>query len=428
MSCGCGPGDASPPDTTPKATGSQAGNTSTFGGQTVMPRNPCSPAPCPPPAISESPNDPYCPGWTAQLTSTPSGAVLVTKEGCLYKLRSRCSGLLSFDHETEQVSVEDPRLVSAVPRETRFGFLAKVVPTVHSLCPEAGDECAQEVRQELAAQFLGLKNCGELAILTGPTCGELPPGEDANADNQVRVDKMEPADGASSCLDGFHFLGFANSTITAGNTQTVCRKWFKLPRIKLRLSGWKAVKSGSADDLAGLSVVLVKVGGGTEADPCYELRAVDGGSSRVPVGKDCGDSIIWNDAKKQYASVKGGLRFFPLDTPQQVLTLQGSTLPNTAIMLNEFPKPTCPGSPIFARLKVTAQCFPGPSGSPAEVEAYLNSVSYANMIMDSGTYSDRVMIECSVRVTEAANNVIFNAVLGTTLAFTIHLMGYEYGG
>lgn len=295
--CGCNGSSSAPPGTTSPTVSSPVGSVSSYGGGAVVSRGPCRPTVCPTPPVSEVPErTPYCASWVDKVTTRAAGMLLMVLEGCVYKLWSKCSGFVYYDKDTEQISVQDPKYVSSIPKETRFGFLAKVVPSVHTVCVDGVDSCQQEIRQELASQVMDEASCGNLVIARVPLCGDVPVEQSGDLAKQVRFDYLAPPNHEDvGCPEEIRFLVSYPGTRGPSQNRVECEQWSKMYRLKMRGSQWGFIPTGSPLESSAKQVVLVQVAGGTEDDPCFELRVLESLTGGIPNGAANCDALVWKD-------------------------------------------------------------------------------------------------------------------------------------
>lgn len=410
MSCEpCNPSGDQPPGTTPLTT---VALSSFFGGRTVLPRRGCTAPTCPtPPVVDDEGRDPYCPGWLSELLQQSHGKVLIVADDCLYLLNSKCDGYLHYDPITEEVTVQEPRFVDATPRETRFGFLAKVVPTTKNLCIDDNDECPAEIRQELAAQLMETASCGDLVIATAPGCGELPRGEETDAAYQIRLDKLDPGEIGNMCVDGLRIFGWYPSYKTIGGARVPCKRWVSMPRIKMRLSQWEEVGAGTEDETNSIGVRLVPVAGGTTGDKCYELRA------------------------SRFVPTPAGISFHPL-TDRQLLANDVAVSTTTPVALDDFPTAAAAEGDVWAEFEVHVKVGPNAFNNQG-IQVHLGSASDATLLarcgfslaLNAGTNSFQSgPFVKRVKVTSGAVSLVSSASPGNnaTGTYTAYLTGYHY--
>lgn len=215
---------------------------------------------------------------------------------CLYTLKSKCTGYIFYDGTTEEVSVVNPPFVKSIPQETNYGFIAKVVPTLTTICRDDDDECRQEIRQELAAQVMGEANCGEIVLANAPLCGELPATESADAAKQARFDYMKSEEQEDAgCPQEIRFLAYYMGKRGTGQQAVDCKKWVSMRTLKMRKSQFGFIEKGNSLEGTALQIVAVPVSGGSESDPCYELRIQEGRAGGIPSGGANCDSLIWRE-------------------------------------------------------------------------------------------------------------------------------------
>lgn len=423
QNCGCGTNGSSPPGTTLPTVSSPVGSVSSYGGNAMVARGPCRPAQCPTPPVSDVPERvPYCASWTAKLTTKVAGMLVMVLEGCLYKLWSKCSGFVYYDRESEQISVQDPKFVSAVPKETSFGFLAKVVPTVHTVCVDGQDSCQQEIRQELASQVMGMASCGDLVIARAPLCGDVPVQQSGDLAKQVRFDVLDPPDHEDAgvgCPEVVRFLVSYPGTRGPSNGAVACKQWSEMYRLKLRGSQWGFIPSGSPLEGSAKQVVLTQVAGGTDADPCFELRALESGQGGLPSDPDNCSTIIFRGkgtVDAGWKEAKNVALFHGFDAPVNILITNSGGTKN--VTLPNFPEDPCgPVWPVF------------------QTEIFLSNINNS-VIVNLGAYriagceggasqGGFAQQEARARVTSAS--VAFTVTLSAgALNLNINLIGYYY--
>lgn len=292
--CGCAGSSSSPPGA--QGTGASQSVASAFGGNIAVRRGPCGPARCPSPPLSEAEErTPYCVSWVEALTTAAAGKLLIAIEGCLFLLKSKCTGVVWFDADSEQVSIRFPDFVSSLPKENAYGFLAKVVPTTRKVCVDGQESCDEEVHQELAAQIMGQSNCGNLMIARAPLCGELPATTPGRTDDQVHIDHLNPALHEDvGCPVDVRFLASYDGD-RGDAARTPCKKWSLMRRIKMRLSQWGFIEKGNALESLARRLVVVPVAGGDEEDPCYEVRVLESLTGGIPSGAANCDVLVWKN-------------------------------------------------------------------------------------------------------------------------------------
>lgn len=422
-SCGCNGGQSTPPDSTPKATSLPAGTGSSYGGSTRFP-NACTPNVCPqPPVNDEVGKEPYCPDWVSKVLKRARGRLAILTATCIYRLASKCTGVVWYDAETEEVSVKDAPFVPSNPQQTRYGFLAKVVTKAKKICDDNAEECVTEARQELAAQLMEQTNAGQLVIAVPPLCGELPQDQAADSDKQVAFHYLDPKE-ASDCSP-FSFLTMVMGKRGKGNSQVDVPIWRYLKKLKFRRSQIGQAISGSADEASSFIIVAVPVPGGDSNDPCYEFRIseVKPGSGVPSVAENCDTLVFKNKGLATagwYAQPKG-LAHYPLNAPSALLfsTHAGGTA-DFGITLPEFPTQAC--GKIMARFEVVMQAFAGASNSATNISASMNGWPLGSV----GFYGSRYKTFAEVPVTSAANVVNFLKAGTGASNFEMRLLGYSY--
>lgn len=422
--CDCSGSSSTPPGTNrPAASRTVA---SAFGGNVAVRRGACGPVRCPQPPVSDSDErSPYCPDWVSLLKTEAAGKLLIAVEGCLFLLKSKLSGVPWYDAESETVSLRFPDFVSSLPKENAYGFLAKVVPTIRKTQVDGVEGCTDEVHQELAAQVLGYSDCGDLMIARAPLCGEIPPGNAGNADSQIHVDYLDAPnhEDIDGCATDFRFLGSYSGT-RGDKAETPCNKWSLMRRLKLRASQWGIIPSGSPLESGAKAVVLIPVAGGSDEDPCYEMRVLDQGQGGLPTNPDNCSTLRFKGKGTPDAGWKedkGAVLFHGLDAPVNI-PISGAagahaiTLPNYPT--TELCKADQPVWPVFQTLLQLANI----NGSARlSLGAYRIAGIHSNTL--AGGVSDQ---EARARVTSP--NVTFTVALGNavTTTITMNLIGYYY--
>lgn len=364
-----------------------------------MLRGSCGPRTCPaPPTVSPSAPDPYKPGWLAKLSETFAGRAIIAIGDYLYLLKSKCSGYLHYDANTDQISVQNPPFVSAIPKETRFGFVAKVVPTRTLICDDASESCGSEVRQELAAQILEAASCGDLVVTRPPDCGELPVDESADADKQARFDVLTPKElGASECPGEVRFLMKRDGK--RGKVDANCWLWMR--RLRMAQSQWGPLLAGNTAIPSVQLIGLIPVVGGDEDDPCFEMRMID--PTLVP-------------------SNAGGLTFHPI-TKSNVFTGV-----NGACALTFFPT-AAPGL-IYAHFNIKVTLTNSVVGKHQTLDMKINGANAhwaettnVNLVINRGM---NVMIPVTTASPLVANTLTNTGGATFTQLCEIDLIGYSY--
>lgn len=424
MSCGCTGGQSTPPDSTPGATSLPSGAGSSYGAGTTIPGS-CSPSVCPTPKVNnEVGRDPYCPGWVSQVLSAVRGKLFIRVGDCIHFLRSKCTGVVWYDATTEEVSVKDAPFVESTPKQTVYGWLAKVRNVRKPVCDDNTEDCAQVVKMELAAQVMQDAQYGDLVISQTPLCGELPLDESADAEKQVAFHRLSPTD--IDCPPAVKILVAVEGFRGTGPNRQATRKWHWLNSLKLRRSQWKQAIAGSTDESASFLAVLVPVAGGNSEDPCYELRLSEqkpGGG--VPSTANNCDMLVFKDkglATAGWRAIPRGLGSYKLSAPSAVLITHAGPTANFGITLPEFPTADMACGKIEVELEVTWQAFAGPSSSGTNIEASMNGWSLGAC----GFYGTYVKTFVSVPVTVAGNTVNFTKTGTGTASMSIRALGYRY--
>lgn len=422
--CGCSGSSTTPPGSSgPRPARTVA---SAFGGNAAVRRGACGPARCPQPPLSEADErSPYCPDWLTLLKTAAAGKLLIAVEGCLFLLESKLSGVPWYDAETGEVNLRFPDFVSSLPKENNYGFLAKVVPTTRKVQVDGVEGCTDEVHQELAAQVLGYSDCGELMIARAPLCGEIPPGQAGNADSQVHIDYLDAPnhEDIDGCATDFRFLGSYSGT-RGDKAGTPCRKWSWMRRLKLRASQWGIIPSGSPLESGAKAVVLIPVSGGSEEDPCYEMRVLDQGQGGLPTDPDNCSTLRFKGkgtVDAGWKEDKNAVLFHGLDAPVNI-PISGAAGTHD-IILPDYPttelcKADQPVWPVFQTFLQLANI----NGSARlDLGAY-HIAGITSSAIAGGVYYN----EARARVT--SKNVTFTVSLGNavTTTITMQLIGYYY--
>ena len=345
----CGPcnsdGNSPPSGFTPS--GPQSGNQSSYGGNVAIANGNCRPS-CPtPPTSSQIGRTPYCPPWGPTLFGSYVGKIVILVSGCLNYLRSGASGWVRYDAPTETVTIDNaPPFVSNVPTGNNFGYLAKTVPTVTQVYDESTNTCQQIGTQEVSSQVLDQRADGSLAIANSPLPGEVSGCQSADADNQVRLDYLNPAvaEAQGSVSNDIGVLVQIPYNRTVGNQTFVSKLWMRLRQFTFRQSQIGSFPASSYP--TGLTAVWVPAAGGTTDDPAFTLQmgtTAPPGSGTLPANASNGDTVIWNGAAgvnnpnlpaNAWVPYPRGLATFLLDAPSVIetgRTTAGSvtyTLPN----------------------------------------------------------------------------------------------------
>lgn len=390
--CGCAGSSSTPPGTRgPAASRTVA---SAFGGNVAVRRSACGPAKCPQPPLSQAEErSPYCQDWVSLLTTEAAGRLLIAIEGCLFFLKSKCSGVVWFNADTEQVDIRFPDFVSSLPKENNYGFLAKVVPTIRRVCVDGVDGCEEEVHQELAAQVMGQSDCGDIMIARPPLCGEIPPTSAGNADAQTHVDYLDAPnhEDIAGCVADLRFL--VSYPGTRGDVaNTPCRKWSLMRRLKMRLSQWGLIVKGDPLESTARRLVAIPVAGGTEDDPCYELRMIESNTGGIPTGTENCQILRFRGFGTEAAgwkAEKGGLMFYPVERKDLFTSTNVGTAAFT-IELPDYPTDAC--GDVWVDLEVQIQTLPGASGVPTRL--ILTAGSYILGYGGQQTSVDCVQVKC----------------------------------
>lgn len=284
---------------------------------TNIARSPCRTF-CPSPPVSSAQlRAPYSPPWLSTLTNNPFGRLIVAYGGSLYTFQSKCNGPVWYDAATGAVSVQNPPYASSIPKETDYGYLTLTVPSSETICQDGSDSCTSEVRQQFASQRVNETDCGDILLWNTPACGQVPPLQASDAQNQGRFDRatlelLDDIDSTCSATGDVTLFGFYPKPITvAGVGQTTCRQPVRMRRLRFKADQWGTFSStDAAADKA--MVMIAKNVGGTTDNPCMELEMTDITLAQLhtatlpPVG--------WNWAPTQpitiYNGVPSGLNTF----------------------------------------------------------------------------------------------------------------------
>lgn len=420
--CGCSGSSQTPPGQ--GSTPSSPISASAFGGVAIVRRPGCSPPTCPQPPTSDAEErSPYCPTWIQQITAAAAGGLLLAIEGCLFLLQSKCTGFLYYDAATGQTSVKNPDAVSSLPREARYGWLGKVVPTIRKVCVDGVETCVEEVHQELAAQVMGDSDCGNLVLARSPLCGDLSPAEAVNADTQVEFSYLAAKNHEDiGCPEEVRFL-----TRFAGNrgdrNNTPCNKHSWMRRLRLRGSQWGQIAEGTPAEGSAFVAILVPVEGGTSDDPCFELRLsaqkLGGG---VPKGTENCQILQYRDKgllTEGWKAKAGGLMFHPVER-RDLYTSNSTGSGALNLTLSDFPEDAC--GPIWAEVEVIIGTTAGPSGGSSRL--LLSSGSYNLCYNGDGT---AVVVNQAKFPITSADITLTRGKTGTgTASLFIRLLGYWY--
>lgn len=426
-SCGCGTNGSSPPGTAFPSVSSPVGTVSSYGGNAMVARGACRPTQCPSPPVSEVPErTPYCAGWVDKVTTKAAGMLTLFLEGCIYKLWSKCSGFVYYDRETEQVSVQDPKFVSSIPKESSAGFLAKVVPTVHTVCVDGQDNCQTEIRQELAAQLLGEASCGRLLIGNSPLCGDVPVAQSADLDKQVHVDYLDAPDHEDlGCPAGVRFLVKTQGVRGPSGRQVVCEQWSLMRRFVLRGSDWGTLPAGSPLEATGYIPVLVPVPGGVENDPCFELRMSSQKLNQgLPTTAENCDTVVFEGkgtVDEGWKARPKGLSSHPTERTDLFTSNNTGT---GALTLTPPEQPLNVCGDLYAELEIIIGTTAGPSGGQSRM---LISNTEDNWVLGySGDGTGVYSTQCKALMADGELHLMRNKIGTGTCSLFIRLIGYAY--
>lgn len=337
----------------------------------------CAANDCPsPPTSNQTGRSAYCPTWVSTLLGGITGKLLIIKNDCLNYLRTCKSGALYYNAETEEITVGDAPFVSATPQETKFGFLAKVVPTTRKTpTSDECSECTEVATQELASQLMNLRNDGQLVVANAPLPSELPACS-PDGDAQTRLDYLDPTD-YTGC-DEYSFLIGVPGTKRVGRTTISTMFWHLLRKLRFRSSMLAPIKS--ADASGGKKVLAFPTDGGTDADPCYQLRMVEGSAlDTLPSNAVKCDSTVFDG--EGWKAFRHGHWPMISSAPMQV-DGTGATWQHTGHMasgedLELAGKPTSPcGGKVFAILELHSNADTGVSSSTTSSRLSINGTDY----------------------------------------------------
>lgn len=426
--CGCGTNGSSPPGTTFPTVSSPVGTVSSYGGNAMVARGACRPAACPSPPVSEVPEAvPYCASWVDRVTTRAAGYLALFLEGCIYKLKSKCSGFVYFDRETEQVSVQDPKFVSSVPKENNYGFLAKAVPTVHTVCVEGEDACQQEIRMELAAQVIGQRSCGQLMVGVSPLCGDVPVSQSGDLEKQVHLDYLDaPNHEDLGCPAGVRFLVMTPGTRGPSGRQVVCDQWSLMRRFVLRGSDWGTLAAGSPLEASGYVPVLVPVPGGADNDPCFELRMSSQKLAQgLPTTAENCDTVEFRNKGTElegWKAVPKGLSFHPIEDRPIVFTSTNASSATAIRTLPDYPAEGVACGAIWVQLETVISAGTGTSGSASGI-----SIKTSDYVIGYAGYTgDNQVVSAMAPTTSEDLTMVFTKSGNGVIPVTIRALGYWY--
>lgn len=356
------------------------------------------------------------------MLSATTGKLFLLLGGCIHFLRSKCSGVIWYDRATESVRVIDAPFVSSVPKQTTYGFIAKVLPRRRAVCSDATEDCAQEAVQELAAQQMGESSFGDLAVAVTPLCGELPQDEAANADKQVALHKLIPTEAV--CADtGLKFLVRVDGERGSGSNKVQGNRWKWLSRLRMRRTQWGQAIAGSSDEASSFIAVLVPVAGGTAEDPCYEMRLsqVKPGSGIPSTADNCDTLEFRNKGTPNagwYAKPKG-LAFHPITPPGSFFATSEAT--TATAVLPDFPEDPC--GDVWVQYVITGQAFVGASNSGTSISIAANGTFLGNFTSSGGVQAHQGMAPASAAGTATFTTTQTGTGLRSVIAIPI---GYWY--
>lgn len=320
--------------------------------------------------------------------------------------------------------MKDAPFVDSTPKQTTYGFLAKVRNVRKQVCNDATVDCAQEVKMELASQLMQDAQLGDLVIAQTPLCGELPIDESADSAKQVAFHRLIPTD--IDCPAGVKILVAIEGFRGSGPTSQATKKWHWLNSFKLRRSQWKQAIAGSADESSSFLAVLVPVAGGSTADPCYELRLSEqkpGGG--IPKGTANCQMLRYENVGLPTAGwypFAKGLMSYRFAAPSADLVVHAGPTANFGITLPDFPTAAAACGKVEAILGIYMQAFSGASSSPTSIIASMNGWQLGVC----GFTSEYHYHEICIPVTVAGNTVNFvkNGTGVANLSMKCH--GYKY--
>lgn len=333
--------------------------------------------------------------------------------------------MLHYNADTERTSVIDPPFVSSIPQEKEYGYLAKVVPTLHQVCVDGSNECAQEVRQELAAQRMLTAGCGRLVIANPPLCGDVPPAEAADLQNQVRFDYLDPIlfeDAA--CPTGVRFLVSYPGKRGSSQNQVDCVQWAQMRGLSMRASDWGMLLKTDPNFGTSLPAVFEKVPGTDERDPCFTLRISELAQGGLPADPNNCDIAVFRDKGLPTAGWKAepkGLNYFPLAAPVSILNV--SAYGNHSVTLPSYPENPC--GKVVALIYAYCNAAPGISGQAHSSNATCNGFELVfSGFTNSGDSKETHLLVTAPGITIAFNNNFGASASASALA--VKLLGYFY--
>jgi hypothetical protein len=347
----------------------------------------------------------------ASLFGSYSGKLIIKVGDCLNYLRSGASGYVRYDASTESVVIDNALpAVSNTPNGTSFGYLAKTVPVRTPVYNESLGTCTEVVTQGLASQVMDARADGQLVVANSPLPGEIAACDSADAQNQVRLDYLDPeiAEDETTVSPDVRFLAGVPFNKQSGSNTIVAQKWVGLRELTLRKSQWSQVtKDGYSN---ALQAAFVPVEGGAADDPAFRLVLSESMPSNpvasFPANPSQGDTIIWNGPAgtnnpnlpaNAWVNYPRGLGFMPFSSPRDIVvgrTTAGSvtvTLPDhpevasgiKGIMFYSKTNIGSTGSSAKASFgsRVIAYAVSGPANPYMETTVYFNPSPDSNQIV-----------------------------------------------
>lgn len=295
----------------------------------------CATQQCEQPPLAEQPGrEPYAPSWVSTLMGAAAGKLLIAISGAIYFFRGLKSGYLWYDKATETVSVTDPSFASNTPRSTKWGRLAKVVPSSRQVYDADSESCQSQVTQEVASQEIGERTDGLLALINFADCGDVP--TDQQADGQSRMDALS-VDGLDGCVpaDGGFLVGVPSESIK-GRFRIITWSWKLMKQFQLSTAQAPVLDPSSATWENAIPLVLIR-DGGSDTNPCYRLRTPSRRPAMLPETATKGDILVW-DGEKWVASKNAGTggALHMLDSRQTLFSAHATT-GDISVTMPEFP-------------------------------------------------------------------------------------------
>ena len=418
--CGCSPSSNTPPGST---TPSSAVPSNSYGGQTTLPTSgSCVNNSCPAPPTSEAEDiDTVCETWVEALRPRAFGRMLLKfGASCLYTLKSKCSGYLYYDATTENVSVDgQPPFVSSNPQTTAWGFLAKVITRQKTLCVDGIDVCAQEGRQELAAQIVEEVQCGQIALITRPKCGAVPLSDSADLDKQVGIHALNPNE-RTACNSALFLMRIEN---TANPT---CPLWQVMRGIKLLQSD---IGVATTQELASAKPPIWVRSGGTDENPCWALKVNNrSANNELPVNaSSCQIAMFtgeeWEARDMGHAMYPvAASTEFSITTPYGQWTKTANMASAEDFPLPDKPSPRCEGGTVWAEIELWIDVSTGPSASSTTGAISIGGTNY--VVVTSGTATRTRTIKLDVTSLTNLSLRLYRTAGSGSIRGSLNVLGY----